>query len=107
MTTYTFSPIDVPMAVATGAFGINDLGQVVGVYVDSSLKLHGFLYSGGTYTPPLNAPSSTLTEAFGINDAGQIVGYYEDSSGAQHGFLYNSSTFTYTTINVGTNDTAS
>ncbi len=35
MTTYTFSPIDDPLAggAGTGAVGINDLGQVVGTYV--------------------------------------------------------------------------
>jgi probable HAF family extracellular repeat protein len=92
------------MAVLTGAFGINDLGQVVGAYYDSSVAVHGFLYSGGSYTT-LNAPSSTLTEAQGINDAGQIVGQYEDSSGAQNGFLYNSSTFAYTTIDYSIYDT--
>ena len=98
MTTYTFSPID-DGTNGTGATGINDAGQIVGFYEDSSGAQHGFLYSGGTYTP-LNAPSGTKgTQAVGINDSGQIVGAYADSSGAVHGFLYNSSTFTYTTLN--------
>ena len=42
--------------MARGPFGINDLGQIVGDYVDSSGVVHGFLYNGVTYTP-LNAPS--------------------------------------------------
>ena len=89
MTTYTFSPIDDPMATnGHRASGINDLGQIVGDYVDSSGVQHGFLYSGGTYTT-LNAPSGTNgTDAYGINDLGQIVGYYKDSSSTEHGFLY-------------------
>jgi hypothetical protein len=49
--------------------------------------LHGFLYSGGTYTT-LNDPLATNgTDVTGINDAGEIVGYYFDISGAYHGFL--------------------
>ncbi len=49
MTTYTFSPIDDPLATTGGtdASGINDLGQIVGSY--GSFPYHGFLYSGGTY----------------------------------------------------------
>jgi probable HAF family extracellular repeat protein len=98
MTTYTFSPID-DGTNGTGEPDLNDAGQIVGYYVDSSGVDHGFLYNGVTYTP-LNAPSGTKgTQALGINDAGQIVGAYADSSGAVHGFLYNSSAFTYTTLN--------
>src|ERR1035438_9058537 len=99
MTTYTFSPIDDPLATTGGtdASGINDLGQIVGSY--GSFPYHGFLYSGGTYTP-LNAPGATnSTVAYDINNLGQIVGLYQDSSGAEHGFLYIGSTFTYTPLN--------
>jgi probable HAF family extracellular repeat protein len=32
----------------TRAFGINDMGQIVGTYNDDS-GIHGFLLSGGTY----------------------------------------------------------
>jgi len=46
----------------TWAYGINDLGQIVGV-IDQS----GFLYTDGTYT-------TIDGTAYGINDAGQIVG---------------------------------
>jgi hypothetical protein len=41
---YTFTPLDVPFSGATDteAFGINDQGQIVGDYLDSSGG-HGFL----------------------------------------------------------------
>jgi autotransporter passenger strand-loop-strand repeat protein/probable HAF family extracellular repeat protein len=77
--------------VSTLAFGINDAGQIVRDYVDSSGGLHGFLYSDGTYTTiedPLgdtNSQGGTL--AFGIDDSGDIVGTYSDSSGLDHGFI--------------------
>ena len=105
MTTYTFSSIADPLAItATGgtlALGVNDFGQIVGGYYDSTDTLHGFLYSGGTYNT-LNAPGATNgTEAYKINNLGQIVGLYTDSNGDEHGFLYSSSTFTYTPLNDG------
>ena len=67
------------------ATGINNSGQIVGYYDDSSGNSHGFLYSNGTWTT-LDDPLATKgTEAVGINDSGQIVGNYADSSG--NGFL--------------------
>ena len=60
---------------------INDSGQIVGSYNDSSGRLHGFLDSRGTYTT-IDPPGSTYTFCpRAINDSGQIVGYYYDSSG--------------------------
>jgi probable HAF family extracellular repeat protein len=65
----------------TGAFGINDRGQVVGWYHEDNGNpavpgnRHGFLLSEGVYTtidPPVTAPANAA--ATGINNAGQIVG---------------------------------
>ncbi len=81
----------------TNANGINDAGQIVGYYADTSGD-HGFLYSGGTYATLDDPWPKGLTVATGINDAGQITGYYVDSNDTPHGFLYNGSTSTYTTI---------
>ena len=39
----TFTTIDYPDAVETVAYGINDRGEIVGKYADSSGDLHGFL----------------------------------------------------------------
>ena len=39
----TFSPVDVPGATATQVYGINDLGQVVGVATDASGNRNGFI----------------------------------------------------------------
>ena len=37
---YSFTTIDVPGALSTGASGINDSGQIVGTFTDA-LGLHG------------------------------------------------------------------
>src|SRR6516162_5993950 len=84
---YTFATLDVPGAQVTEAFGINQAGQIVGVYqLVVGGVLHGFLLDvDGTYTT-IDVPGATFTLALGINDAGQIVGGYDDAGGT-HGFL--------------------
>src|SRR5262249_45186472 len=46
-----YTTIDDPLGTSTTAYGINDMGQIVGSYVDASNKTHGFLYNpnGGTF----------------------------------------------------------
>jgi probable HAF family extracellular repeat protein len=87
MPAYNYTTLDDPLQTdfMTQASGINDAGQIVGQYHNSS-GYHGFLYSAGTYTP-IDDPLATIsTVASGINAAGQIVGSY--GSNATHGFLY-------------------
>jgi len=94
---FIMTPFNVPNddpLFGTVVFGINDLGQIVGDYVDATdQNRHGFLLSQGTYTKPLDPPGSTLTVAEGINNAGVIVGVYLDANG-QHGFLLKNGVYT-------------
>jgi probable HAF family extracellular repeat protein len=91
--TYTFMVIDPSSSIGTLATGINNVGQIVGYYGDSTGG-HGFLYSGAVYTI-IDYPLAGGTNAYGINDAGQIVGYYSDgSTGQTHGFLDSAGTYT-------------
>ena len=92
----TFTSIDVPGAIRTLARGINDAGDVVGVY-DNPDKRRAFLLSGkgvltlidlpGTLGPPING-----TWATSINDPGDIVGPGFD--GSIHGYLISGDTVT-------------
>src|SRR5262245_50623369 len=74
----TFTQIDVPGAMFTAAFGINDRGQTVGVFADTGGVVHGFLLDNGNFTqidvPQINFPGAPGTQAFGIRERGQIVG---------------------------------
>ncbi len=75
----------------TDAFGINDLGQVVGSYYDNSspTRRRGFIYdpATGIYTTLINpADPGQIISPFGINNSGQIVGSYQSGS-AGGGFI--------------------
>jgi probable HAF family extracellular repeat protein len=84
----SYTPISDPLGTnGTAVTGINNQGQIVGYYLDSSNVQHGYIYSGGTYITvdaPLGDHGTVVT---GINDAGQIVGYYLDNSGAPTPYL--------------------
>ncbi len=97
----TFTPIDFPAAGVTSTTpqGINDSGDVVGLYRMNGPG-NGFLFSGGIYTT-VNVPAALgcCTHANGINNAGEIVGQYKspDDNAPRQGFLKTGSAFT--TIN--------
>jgi YVTN family beta-propeller protein len=88
-----FVTINVPDATSTIVLGINNSGQMVGSYTDSSNVTHGFSLIAGTFTT-IDYPGATSTEAALINNVGQIVGSYTDSKGIGHGFLLFNGKFT-------------
>jgi probable HAF family extracellular repeat protein len=79
---------DHPDAVGvTTAEGINDKGQVSGLYQDTSGNRHGFLYevSTGKFKAIDPGNGSTAQEAWGINNKGLIVG---DTDSGAFPFIY-------------------
>src|SRR5487761_271333 len=72
---YTFTTISVPGSSATLAYGVNNSGQIVGIYTDTNGVTQGFLYNSGTFTQ-VQFLGAQGTLAQGINDSGQIVGGY-------------------------------
>ena len=98
------APFDFPFGTSTQVWDMNDSGELVGIYTDSTKKTHGFLLRlsdaiatfGVSPQSPMNGvfdfasidfPGATLTQAVGINSRGDIVGGYKDSAGTMHGFL--------------------
>lgn len=76
---------------ATVAFGINDLGNIVGQFT-SGAATPGFLIANHSSTSflTINAPSgANLVNAQGVNDNGLIVGFYVGTDGNDHGFMAN------------------
>ena len=90
--------------------GINNRGQIVGLFQDSQGS-HGFLYEQGVFTPldgPL--PDTVNTAASGINTHGQIVGGYQRGRPggpiSRHVFLYAAGVFTPMEVPLGLNPSA-
>jgi hypothetical protein len=81
----------------TGLLGINNLGVLTGIYVDSKGTDHAFLDIAGRFVIVNNSNAGTKklqgTEFYGLNDLGVITGAYFDTSGLCHGFIYAAGTF--------------
>jgi len=86
-----FTAINFPKSNGTQAIGINDKGEVVGLYLDSTNVQHGFMKKGAKYTT-IDVTGGTSSEAWGINNSGQITVFAIVSSGYQS-FIYNGKTF--------------
>jgi uncharacterized membrane protein len=85
----SFTTIDVPFSGVseTQAIGINNRGQIVGFYNDST-GMHGFVDDNGRFDAiNVPIPGAIGTELDGVNHRGQIVGNYTTSGGLEHGFL--------------------
>jgi len=66
---------------------VNDSGQIVGTYVDSSGGSHGYEKNGGKFTLlDVSFSGATGTFPFSINNSGEVVGGWSDSDGNEPGF---------------------
>lgn len=91
----TFTTIDVPGAVSTDVTGINNNGEMVGIYTLGGQTDLGFAYLGGSFTS-IRYPGSNITTQVGaVNDSGVIAGTALNTRNfTSVGFLYDGSTFT-------------
>jgi len=89
---YSFTTIVDPSdnVVYTAAYGINDPGNIVGVFNQNSegvIKYHGFLLDNGSYTT-YDVGAGGSTTIYGINNNGDFVGSFgSGSSPYSAGFL--------------------
>jgi hypothetical protein len=100
----TFDIVNIPGSFGTYPLKINDSGQIVGVYFDSSGNEHGFLMSMGGYTS-IDFPGAIATEARAINSktAPTIAGDYVDAAGILHAFTLTAGVFQRVDIPFATN----
>ena len=91
-----FKVIAVPGAIPGNTYvtGINNSGQIVGYFYDSSGS-HGFVENNGVFSM-ITVPGAPATPIFatGINDAGQIVGSFGYYPPQEFGFLDDHGVFT-------------
>jgi probable HAF family extracellular repeat protein len=80
--------VDVPGAIATFPYDINDRGQIVGASSDTPAdERKGFLRDRHGRYRTVHPPRADQSQAFAINDRGHVVGEYNDERGVYHGFL--------------------
>jgi len=86
-----YQQVDYPGSSETEVLGINDSGDLVGVYqIAGPLNFHGFLRHEGQFTT-IDAPQAEFgTKIFGINKDMVMVGSFDDSQG----FIVKSGSFT-------------
>jgi hypothetical protein len=87
-----FTAVNFPKSNGTQATGINDKGEVVGLYLDSTNATHGFSKKGTKYTD-ISVTGHTNTVAWGVNNAGQITVYATSSAGGFDSYLLTGKTF--------------
>ena len=83
-----FSTYDVPDSKRTVFYGLNNLGQTAGFYVDQDGAYHGIILEDGEFTV-FNFPGAVDTQPYGIGEAGQLIGNIVDAEGVSHGFVEN------------------
>lgn len=92
----------------TFPLGINDQGDVTGVYYDAKGRGRGFVrFADGSFSVPFIEPNDNGgdTEGRGINDEGTICGYYLSATdGFLHGFFLDAGGFGEFNL-AGANDT--
>lgn len=71
---FDFRTVEVPAANRTVASGIDDRGQIVGYY-DDSTGTHGFVLRDDGFAT-IDFPGATFTVALGIGAHGELVGSY-------------------------------
>jgi hypothetical protein len=88
----TLTQFDVSGSPDTEAEGVNKKGKIVGIYLDSSNAVHGFLRSRGGGIRTFDAPgagtaSGQGTTPFAISVDSSTAGYVVGSDGVRHGFV--------------------
>jgi probable HAF family extracellular repeat protein len=86
----SFTTLNLPATFTPAA--INNRGEIVGTYGDSSQVPHGFIYADGIIQT-IDVPDSTGTWVVGINDRGEMVGMFRTDQGSS-AFVYSGRTFT-------------
>ena len=81
-----FSTYDVPGALRTVFYGLNNAGQAVGYYEDIDEVAHGVIVQDGELTQ-FDFPGAAETEIFGVSESGLLIGDIFDADGTIHGFV--------------------
>jgi uncharacterized membrane protein len=86
----TYVKLMVPNSTSTAIMGVNDLGDLVGVYTNSDNSRHGFIWYHQNVVKTIDDANSSgfFTVPFGINKAGTVVGGLWAGSDAEGGWIW-------------------
>lgn len=87
-----FQDIGPPNAGASAAYGINDLGQIAGDFLDTDGVLKGWVFDGTKYQTLL-VPGSVVTHAQDVNVHGIVALQWVDAAFNAHSAIYNGTTY--------------
>jgi hypothetical protein len=73
------------MGTDTDAFGLNDRGNIVGIFYGLS-EAHGYKLDAALNLTIIDVPGASGTQPHDINNSGIIVGFFESPTGV-HGFM--------------------
>jgi hypothetical protein len=82
-----FTDINFPNGTGTEATGINDKGDLVGLYFDSANVQHGFAKLVGGKYKSIDVKGETSAAAWSINNQRQITVYAANSADGFDSFL--------------------
>jgi probable HAF family extracellular repeat protein len=71
----------------SGAFAINNVGQIAGYSSTAASNVHAVLWDNGEMID-LGTLGGEFSVGFGINSSGQVVGRADTASGESHAFLW-------------------
>jgi len=83
----SYTSVVVP-GVSTAVTGIDNAGNVVGVYVTAPQSFISFFRDANGVFQTIQVPGAMSTQVAGMNNLGQAVGTYFDNGRAGHGFLW-------------------
>ncbi len=87
-----YTLFDFPGAAhGTSLHGINNAGQIIGIWSDAAYHAHSFILVQGDLFP-IAVPGAVSTGCLGISNNGLIVGWYE-KGGKHHGFVLEAGLF--------------
>jgi uncharacterized membrane protein len=80
--TNTYTPFTISGANSYGAatYGMNNNGDIAGVYYDAGGTPHGFVWDPSTGARTVDVSGAQGTQAFAINDSGTVAGGYFNGS---------------------------
>jgi hypothetical protein len=95
-----FSQFDVPNALATEFYDINNLGHITGDILDTNGVIRKFLLVNNVIDPKIEFPGAAPVTILlnrkrpVINDSGQIASAFFDAQGACHAYFLDDGVFT-------------